>query len=102
VADGYYVIGPAVQDGAIVLRDLTSAAELPFGWGVELGPGGYRLRRRDDDAAFGHVAGPQSWKRFLHPAAGAAVVGRAHRGRLRGHRGGRRAAAVRVPRRLAV
>jgi ferredoxin len=67
VADGYHVIGPAVQDGAIMLRELTSAAELPFGWGVELEPGGYRLRRRDDDAAFGHAAGPQSWKRFLHP-----------------------------------
>ena len=48
VADGYRVIGPAVQDGAIVLRELTSAAELPSGWGVELEPGGYQLRRRDD------------------------------------------------------
>ena len=28
VADGYHVIGPAVQDGAIVLRELSSAAEL--------------------------------------------------------------------------
>src|SRR6516162_687083 len=66
-AEGYQVIGPAVQDGAIVLRELTSAAELPFGWGVRLEPGGYQLRRRDDGAAFGHSAGPQSWKRFLHP-----------------------------------
>jgi ferredoxin len=67
VAEGYCVIGPAVQDGAIVLRELSSAAELPFGWGVRLEPGGYQLRRRDDEAAFGHSAGPQSWKRFLHP-----------------------------------
>jgi ferredoxin len=67
VAAAYHVIGPAVEDGAIVLRELTSAAELPFGWGVRLEPGGYRLRRRDDTAAFGHAAGPQSWKRFLHP-----------------------------------
>ena len=67
VAEGYRVIGPAVQDGAIVLRELSSAAELPFGWGVRLEPGGYQLRRRDDEAAFGHSAGPQSWKRFLHP-----------------------------------
>jgi len=67
VAQGYRVIGPAVQDGAIVLRELSSAAELPFGWGVRLEPGGYQLRRRDDEAAFGHSAGPQSWKRFLHP-----------------------------------
>ena len=67
VAEGYHVIGPAVQDGAIMLRELSSAAELPFGWGVRLEPGGYQLRRRDDEAAFGHSAGPQSWKRFLHP-----------------------------------
>ena len=67
VAGGYRVIGPAVQDGVIVLRELCSAAELPFGWGVRLEPGGYQLRRRDDEAAFGHSAGPQSWKRFLHP-----------------------------------
>ena len=61
VAEGYRVIGPTVQDGAIVLRELSSAAELPFGWGVRLEPGGYRLRRRDDQAAFGHSAGPQTW-----------------------------------------
>jgi ferredoxin len=67
VAAGFHVIGPAVQDGAITLRELSSAAELPFGWGVRLEPGGYRIRRRDDTAAFGHSAGPQSWKRFLHP-----------------------------------
>jgi sulfhydrogenase subunit beta (sulfur reductase) len=66
-AEGYRVIGPAVQDGAIVLHELSSAAELPFGWGVRLVPGGYQLRRREDRAAFGHSAGPQSWKRFLHP-----------------------------------
>ena len=50
-----------------MLRELSSAAELPSGWGVRLEPGGYQLRRRDDTAAFGHAAGPQSWKRFLHP-----------------------------------
>ena len=50
-----------------MLSELSSAAELPSGWGVSLEPGGYQLRRRDDTAAFGHSAGPQSWKRFLHP-----------------------------------
>ena len=67
VAEGYRVIGPTVQDGAIVLTELSSPAELPFGWGVTLAPGGYRLRRRADAAVFGYAAGPQSWKRFLHP-----------------------------------
>jgi ferredoxin len=63
----YRVIGPTLRDGAIVLAELKQASELPFGWGVQLEPGGYRVRRRDDEAAFGHAAGPQSWKQFLHP-----------------------------------
>ena len=64
---GYRVIGPTVRDQAIILDELGSADDLPFGWGVSLEPGGYRIRRRDDGAAFGHSAGPQSWKQFLHP-----------------------------------
>ncbi len=64
---GYRVIGPQVRDGAIGLGEMHSADQLPFGWGVHLAPGGYRLRERPDMAAFGHSAGPQSWKQFLHP-----------------------------------
>ncbi|CCK32519.1 anaerobic sulfite reductase subunit A [Streptomyces davaonensis JCM 4913] len=68
VAQGRTVVGPTVRDGAIVLAELASADELPFGWGVELDAGRYRLVRREDGAAFAHSAGPQSWKNFLHPA----------------------------------
>ncbi|MBD0694948.1 4Fe-4S dicluster domain-containing protein [Streptomyces sp. CBMA123] len=64
---GYTVIGPTVRDGAIVLAELASAGELPYGWGVEAEAGTYRLRPRSDRAAFAHSAGPQSWKTFLHP-----------------------------------
>jgi ferredoxin len=64
---GYRVVGPTLRDNAIVLAELESASDLPRGWGVDVGPGHYRVRRRDDDAAFGHSAGPQSWKQFLHP-----------------------------------
>lgn len=64
---GYRVIGPTKTDDAIVLAEISSADDLPMGWGVDVGPGNYRLRRRDDDAAFGHSAGPQTWKQFLHP-----------------------------------
>jgi ferredoxin len=63
----YRVVGPTLSDNAIVLTELTSADELPRGWGVDVGPGHYRLRRRNDSALFGHSAGPQSWKQFLHP-----------------------------------
>src|SRR5580765_2868702 len=65
---GYTVVGPTVRDGAIVVAELASVAELPFGWGVETEAGRYRLRERSDTAAFGHSAGPQSWKSVLHPA----------------------------------
>ncbi|WP_079074805.1 4Fe-4S dicluster domain-containing protein [Streptomyces atriruber] len=67
MADGRTVVGPTVRDGAIVLTELDSAERLPYGWGVELEAGHYRLRRREDGAAFAHSAGPQSWKNFLHP-----------------------------------
>src|SRR5271166_5011017 len=64
---GYQVVGPTLRDNAIVLAELESAEDLPRGWGVDVVPGHYRLHRRDDDAAFAHSAGPQSWKQFLHP-----------------------------------
>ncbi|CAN3127425.1 4Fe-4S ferredoxin-type domain-containing protein [Mycobacterium sp. smrl_JER01] len=64
---GFRVVGPTVSGNAITLAELDSADELPRGWGVDVGPGHYRLHRRDDDAAFNHSAGPQSWKQFLHP-----------------------------------
>lgn len=64
---GYRVVGPTRRDSAIVLAEVTTAEELPWGWGVDVAPGSYRLRPRADGAAFGHSAGPQSWKQFLHP-----------------------------------
>ena len=67
IEDGYLVVGPTVRDGAIVLEELGSAAALPAGWGVDTGPGYYRLRQRQDAAVFAHSAGPGSWKEFLHP-----------------------------------
>ncbi|MCU7729481.1 4Fe-4S dicluster domain-containing protein [Actinoplanes sp. KI2] len=65
---GYTVVGPTVRDGAIVLDELTSATQLPYGWGVDTEAGRYRLRPRGDTAAFANSAGPQSWKQVLHPA----------------------------------
>jgi sulfhydrogenase subunit beta (sulfur reductase) len=64
---GYTVIGPTVRDNAIVLAEIGSADELPFGVGVGLDAGRYRISQRRDNAAFAHSAGPQSWKAFLHP-----------------------------------
>lgn len=65
--DGRRVLGPTVRDGAIVYDELQGVEDLPRGWGDEQAPGYYRLRRRDDDAVFGFVVGPHSWKRHLLP-----------------------------------
>jgi len=64
---GRRVVGPTLRDNAIVLAEIDTADELPYGWGVDVAPGTYRVRARTDRAAFGHSAGPQSWKQFLHP-----------------------------------
>lgn len=65
---GYEVIGPTVRDGAIVYDRLASVSDLPEGWRDVQEAGRYRLERREDGALFGYVVGPQSWKKFLHPA----------------------------------
>jgi len=67
-ARGYRVLGPTVRDGAIVYGDLAATSDLPVGWTDRQSPGNYRLERRDDDALFGYVVGPQSPKTYLHPA----------------------------------
>jgi ferredoxin len=64
---GRTVVGPTARDGAIVLAEISGGDDLPYGWGVELEAGHYRLQEREDGAAFAHSAGPQSWKTFLHP-----------------------------------
>src|SRR5208283_2399464 len=66
---GYKVIGPTVRDGAIVYEPLNSIDQLPAGWTDEQQAGKYRLRRRQDNALFGYVVGPHSWKKFLYPPA---------------------------------
>ena len=65
---GYTLVGPLVRDRAIVLDELDSTADLPAGWTDVQDGGSYRLARREDDALFGHNAGPNSWKSFLFPS----------------------------------
>ncbi|HEX6985244.1 MAG TPA: 4Fe-4S dicluster domain-containing protein [Planctomycetaceae bacterium] len=64
---GYTVVGPTVDQGAIVYDEIDGVDRLPQGWTDEQAAGRYRLVRREDDAWFGYVVGPQSWKRFLFP-----------------------------------
>lgn len=66
--DGYSVLGPTVRDGAIVYGPIASMEDLPKGWTDEQSPGKYRLKRREGEALFAYGVGPQSWKKYLHPA----------------------------------
>ena len=60
----------------------TSVDDLPRGWTEVQGPGSYRLTRRDDDALFGFVVGPHSWKQFLFPASATVATAERHQRRL--------------------
>src|SRR6266568_583673 len=64
---GYRVIGPTVSQEAIVYDEVRTVADLPQGWTDVQEPGKYRLKRRGDNALFGYVVGPHSWKRYLFP-----------------------------------
>ena len=69
-SDGYTVIGPTLRDGAIVLTEIgESRRSLPYGTASTWPRARTAFRARGDAAAFGHAAGPQSWKSFLHPPA---------------------------------
>ena len=64
---GYQVVGPTVREQAIVYDTLTSVNDLPIGFTDEQEGGMYRLKKRVDQAMFGYVVGPHSWKKFLFP-----------------------------------
>jgi len=65
--DGYRVVAPTIDQEAIVYDEIESADDLPRGWTDRQEAAHYRLERRGDDAYFGYVVGPHSWKRFLFP-----------------------------------
>lgn len=64
---GYQTVAPVVRDGVIVYDQVTYPSDMPHGKTDEQEGGRYRLHDRQDDALFGYVVGPHSWKRFLHP-----------------------------------
>ena len=65
---GYRIVGPTIRDGAIVYGDIRSETDLPIGWTERQNAGQYRLERRTDEALFGYVVGPHSWKKYLFPS----------------------------------
>ncbi|MGB9024130.1 MAG: 4Fe-4S dicluster domain-containing protein [Candidatus Bathyarchaeia archaeon] len=62
---GYRILGPTVRDQAIVYDEVRSLEDLPAGWTDDQNAGTYRLKKRADNALFGYVVGPHSWKKFL-------------------------------------
>lgn len=64
---GYRVIGPKVDQGAIIYAEIESADELPIGWSDEQEPGRYRLFQNGSETYFAYNLGPRSWKQFLFP-----------------------------------
>lgn len=65
---GYKVVGPTLGQGSIIYEELNSVTSLPIGWTDEQDGGTYRLKKRNDQALFGFVVGPLSWKNFLFPS----------------------------------
>ena len=51
----YTVIGPTLDQDAIIYDRIYSVDDLPRGWTDEQAPGEYRLKQRDDEALFGYV-----------------------------------------------
>lgn len=71
---GYVVVGPRLDQGAIVYGELGSTAELPIGWADEQSPGSYRLVRCSGEEWFGYTVGPHSWKNHLFPSVAAVLT----------------------------
>ena len=66
---GFAVKGPVVRDGAIVVGEVSSRADLPVGVRDEQSPGHYEIRHESDERLFGWAVGPGSWKaEFFTPA----------------------------------
>lgn len=67
-AEGYTVVGPVIDQGAIVYSEIENASRLPVGWSDQQQPGTYRLHRSEGDSYFEFNVGPHSWKQFFFPA----------------------------------
>lgn len=67
-AAGHIPCGPRLKDGAIVVDEIGSLDDLPFGWTDTQEPGGYSLRRHPEPLVLlGWHPGPESWKRLFLP-----------------------------------
>lgn len=67
-SDGWRVIGPRLGDGAVVIGEIDSAADMPRGVSDRQTPGRYELVPGTPGSWFEHVVGPHAWKASLFPS----------------------------------
>jgi sulfhydrogenase subunit beta (sulfur reductase) len=68
VEAGYDVIGPTIDQQAIVYRSTRHIESLPRGWTDRQEPATYRIERLSHDRHFQFNSSSDSWKRFFFPA----------------------------------
>ncbi|RMH33631.1 MAG: sulfite reductase subunit A [Nitrospirae bacterium] len=59
---GYRIIGPTLQDGAVKWGDIATVDDFPVGWRDHQSPGHYRLERTESFRYFDIVHGAESFK----------------------------------------
>lgn len=64
---GYLVLGPKLEDAAIIYAEIDSLSDLPRGYRDTQQPGKYRVAPAEHDNYFEFNLGPHSWKQFLFP-----------------------------------
>jgi sulfhydrogenase subunit beta (sulfur reductase) len=67
IREGYTVIGPKVEDSAIVYAKIQGSDDLPQGFRDSQEPGKYRVLKTGHQNFFEFNLGPHSWKQFLFP-----------------------------------
>jgi sulfhydrogenase subunit beta (sulfur reductase) len=65
--EGYEVLGPTIENQAIVIGKINRRSDFPQGWGDSQSGGYYRLEKRQDGAYFAFAAPAGTWKKHLFP-----------------------------------
>ncbi|MBD3217662.1 MAG: sulfite reductase subunit A [candidate division Zixibacteria bacterium] len=66
-SENYQIIGPAVDNSAMIYDEISGVDGLPVGYTDEQDGGKYRLVKSDREAYFDYVVGQHTWKRYLYP-----------------------------------
>ncbi len=75
IDEGYQVVGPRVEESAIVYADVQQLADLPRGYRDVQAPGKYRVEQTGSEQYFEFNVGPHSWKQFLFPPRAVVATG---------------------------